>query len=173
MKTITEYIANRMAQCKEQEKPYFATQLRRWKFLSKLHHYIPVTREEKMDFIRDSLEAYRISNTTIDIMVRKMIRVTLPAWVAVEFNSSIPPLGYEHEIFHSINTPGLSYETSIRGCDCPGFRGSQHCHHHDDFVAIHGNIPSSMDENLTEEDYRAAQEVFEKNEDAPDMPGVQ
>ena len=161
---LGDFILNRMSQSMNKDTSYHQIQLRRWKFLDKLHNFIPLTREEKMDFIRLSLEGYVISDTTIDILVRKMIRWTLPGWVSLEFNSNFPSIGYEMKINHSDNTLGLSYETSLRGCDCPGFRGSQHCHHHDSFVEIHDNIPSSMDEGLIEKDYRAVQGIYENND---------
>lgn len=143
---MDEFIINRMAQAKSKESSYFYVQEQRWKFLDKLFHGVPVTREEKMDFIRFSLEAYRISDTTIDILVRKFIRFTLPEWAAFEFLSKDGPNGHLKKVVHSVTTPGLSYTTTLRGCNCPGYRGNGHCKHHDEFVETHVDA-----ENIAEE----------------------
>lgn len=154
MNKLDEYIVNRMTQSKNNTSLYHQHQLLKWRILDKYVHGIPLNFEEKLDFIRFSLESNRISDTTIDILFRRMIRWTLPSWASFEILSK--PCGNGHKVVASETTPGLLYTVTKFWCDCPGFLGHRHCKHHDDFVE-ELEAPSSLDENLTEEDYAGAE----------------
>ena len=127
---IDEYMINRLGQCKAGNTRFHEMHRRKWNLLDLWMHHAPISRDDKLDFIRFSLESYRISDTTIDILFRRMIRWTLPSWVSNELLPEMKQNGSRQVASESV--PGLFYTVSRIRCDCPGYRGHGHCHHHDE-----------------------------------------
>lgn len=129
-----EYIHNRITQSEDIGNVRGGRQILKWRVLQKYLDGQYLSYDQKLDFIRYSLESWRISNTTIDILFRKMIRWTLPGNVALDCLSIEGNNGYLKKLVFSNTTQGIVYTVSERGCDCPGFRGNDHCKHHDELM---------------------------------------
>lgn len=158
MNDLQDYLANRLIQSKNalamnHNSVHNSNNLVKWRFLDSYAHKQPLSRMSKMDFIRACLDSYVISDTTIDILVRTFIRMTLPEKMGVELLSLPEPNGRLSKVYHSETTPGMSYTTTESGCDCPGFRGNKHCKHHDNFLEVLA---------IQQEELRSAQEIIEE-----------
>lgn len=129
-----EYIQKRIAQAQGMDSARGEHQVQKWLTLAKYLNGDYLSFQEKLDFIRHSLESWRISSTTVDVMFRKMIRWTLPGKVAFTCLDLPENNGNGKKTVLSRSTPGLTYTVSREKCDCPGFRGEKHCYHHDDFL---------------------------------------
>lgn len=159
MNDLEEYIVNRIAQAQSKGGSRGEHQVEKWVTLQKYLADDYLSFQEKLDFIRNSLESWRISPTTVDILFRRMIRWTLPGNVALECLTLPSKNGYLKKMVLSESTPGLAYTVTRDRCDCPGFRGNGHCKHHDEFIA-ESKMPSFEENYAAADSPRTAQEIL-------------